>query len=379
MVSEGSLVIEAIGENRLDLKQHEPVMYYNQLPLHYNGIIVDEFLTLQGPGSLDITMDIPNTMYAYGITSNGISVPSGNHSVVVEGANTICRALACSRAEDTVMIFGGGSLRLEANGTPDSIALKCDGSLHLEGGALEASSTGTALSVHSETSSWRVLYMDYVFSALEDGVYQPLSYFDLLHDSGNMEHQAPIRITPNPDFFHDVPPFLWFYEYVKYVTEKGIMNGVSDTEFNPDGQVTRAMMVTMLYRIAGEPGYSPAHSPIYDIPDDAWYGLAVGWAATNGIAEPVNGRFGPNDILTREELAVMTYRFATHRGGSVTGLADLSQFSDAHLISPDAQEAVSWLVAMDIMQGTGDGQFSPLGNTTRAQISAVIQRIMALP
>lgn len=185
-------------------------------------------------------------------------------------------------------------------------------------------------------------------------------------------------ISPEPLPFTDVSESAWYYNAVRYVYENGLMDGTSDTTFEPDLTTSRGMIVTILWRMTGSPdmedeiwGY-----PFADVDADAYYGTAVYWARLNGIAGGYgDGRFGPNDPITREQMAVMLYRYAQHKSYDTTqsGMA-IREYRDYGQISSYAQEAMNWANAMGIVSGTSESTLSPQGQATRAQAAAMLMR-----
>ena len=185
-----------------------------------------------------------------------------------------------------------------------------------------------------------------------------------------VETQEPAPAEPFPD----VDENDWFYDEVVYVYENGLMNGVENNRFAPNTATNRAMLATILYRLAGEPAVS-GDLPFTDVAAGTWYTDAVLWAAQNGI---VNGlgenTFAPMNTLTREQLVTMLYRYAEAEGYDVSAAADLSGYPDAGKVQPYAQEAMSWAVAEGIVAGMEDGTLNPAGNATRAQIATILMR-----
>ncbi len=174
--------------------------------------------------------------------------------------------------------------------------------------------------------------------------------------------------------FSDVKPTDWFYDAVYDVVNKGLMKGTSETTFSPQLGTTRAMLVTILYRLAGEPqaGQTAAFS---DLESGSWYVDAVAWAAQNGIVNGYqDGTFKPNQDLTREQLVTMLYRYAQFNGQDVSAKVDLSGYTDSASISPYALDAMQWAVAKGIIKGVGDNKLAPQGSATRAQIATMMSR-----
>ena len=177
------------------------------------------------------------------------------------------------------------------------------------------------------------------------------------------------------DRFTDVSRTAWYHDAVQWAVDQGLMNGVSDTLFAPNGTATRAMVVTMLWRLAGEPVVDYL-MPYADVSQDAWYAEAIRWAASagavNGVSETA---FSPNAPVTREQLAAILYRYAQARGQGFTGSwMFLLDYPDADQVSDWADEAMHWMVMHGVITGMGDGTLAPKAEATRAQIAAMFMR-----
>lgn len=192
-----------------------------------------------------------------------------------------------------------------------------------------------------------------------------------------LEEGEILPATCPSEGFVDIQKNAWYHEAVDFVVEAGLMNGMSSTTFDPEGEVTRAQLATMLYRLADAPEIDGLNNPFTDVPNGAWYTDAVIWAAENGI---VNGMtettFAPDEAVTREQLVTMLYRFATKSGIDTTAEADLSAFTDAETVSDWASEAMQWAVATGLVSGMGDGTLNPTGTATRAQIATIFLRFL---
>lgn len=169
-----------------------------------------------------------------------------------------------------------------------------------------------------------------------------------------------------PDMpFTDVNSNSWYFNAVEFVYNKGIMQGVSSTKFSPNGTVTRGMLVTMLWRMAGEP-YVGGGS-FDDVASGSYYATAVAWAAKNGIVDGYNStRFGPNDAVTREQIATMLYRYAKWLGYSTSG-SNLAGYSDASSVSSWAKDAMGWAVKNSVVTGVTATKLNPASSATRAE------------
>lgn len=197
------------------------------------------------------------------------------------------------------------------------------------------------------------------------------------------DSELPATQAPSiTKLFADVSDNVWYYNSVKYVSENGLMSGVSETEFAPDMDMTRAMFVTVLYRAAGAPDMSNEiwGYPFEDVDAESWYGAAVYWARNNDIIQGYSDeKFAPNDIITREQIASMLYRYAQFKSISTDETGDLSQFTDSDSISEWAKNSVGWAIGKGLLTGKGNGVLDPTGNATRAEVAAMLQRVKATP
>ena len=182
--------------------------------------------------------------------------------------------------------------------------------------------------------------------------------------------EAPVSGLP----FGDVKSADWFYNDVKYVYEKGMMAGTAADVFAPNATTTRAMIVTILYRLEGSPAVTGT-SAFVDVPAGQWYTDAVNWAAANQIVNGTSATtFAPNDSITREQMAAILYRYAQYKGYDVTKKADLSGYSDNGQVSAYAKDALAWANAAKLINGVTNTTLAPQGNATRAQVSAILHR-----
>ncbi len=179
---------------------------------------------------------------------------------------------------------------------------------------------------------------------------------------------TPRSTTASP--YSDVPLDAWYAAAVLYCRDHGLMSGVDATRFSPGAGMTRAMLVTVLHRLAGSPE-APAAS-FRDVPAGSWYAPAVSWAVQQGVAGGYgDGRFGPDDPVTRQQAAALLWRFA----GEPDALRQ-SAFSDREAVDSYAREAVDWAHAAGILNGMGDGRFTPDGSATRAQTAAILMNYL---
>ena len=173
--------------------------------------------------------------------------------------------------------------------------------------------------------------------------------------------------------FTDVKKNDWHYESVKYVYENNLMQGTG-AGFEPDSKMSRAMLVTVLYRMANPDKKSAEHN-FMDVPANEWYSEAIAWASESGIVNGINQtQFAPSSDVSREQMAVIIYRFAKIMGYDVSDKADISTFADTNDISDFAFDAVAWANKKEIVNGTIDKTLSPKDTATRAQVATILMR-----
>lgn len=173
--------------------------------------------------------------------------------------------------------------------------------------------------------------------------------------------------------FTDVSESDWYYNDVKYVLKNNLMNGTDTSLFSPYASATRGMIVTILWRLEGEP--LQGNTAFSDVTKNDYFCNAVAWASENGIVNGYDGKtFAPNDTATREQLAVIMHRYASYKNYDLAKTAELESFKDATLISDYAVESIKWAVANNIISGTSDTSISPKDFVQRCQISAILKR-----
>lgn len=179
--------------------------------------------------------------------------------------------------------------------------------------------------------------------------------------------------TPSETKFSDVSANDWFASAVDYVTGKGMMNGTADNTFSPKANTTRGMVVTVLYRLENQPSTSAAS--FTDVASGAYYANAVAWANANGIVSGYgSGKFGPNDKVTREQLAAILYRYAQYKKYDVSGAKSLDGYTDVQSVSSYAVPALQWANAAGVVTGKSGSKLDPKGNATRAEVAAMLMR-----
>ena len=197
-----------------------------------------------------------------------------------------------------------------------------------------------------------------------------LSTFIVLNEK---EQAETAKLTMN---FIDVNESHWFYEAVKFVYEAGLMNGEGENTFNPQGNLNRAMLVTILYRLENTPEVTEANQ-FSDVSAGQWYTEAVIWASVNGIVNGYeDGTFAPTNNVTREEMAAMLMRYAEYKGIDVTATKDISGYNDAAKVSAWAQQNMAWSNSAGLIQGDENNNLNPQGKATRAEAATILMRLV---
>ena len=174
--------------------------------------------------------------------------------------------------------------------------------------------------------------------------------------------------------YTDLDADAWYHDGIHYCVENSLMKGTGKMIFEPQTSTTRGMIVTILYRLADESKVTGA-LPFDDVEADAWYADAVAWAEKNDIVNGYGDRkFGPEDAITREQMAAIIYRYGQYKGYDVTDTADLSGFTDSAAVSAWAQTVLEWANANELVNGTGGNLLDPKGSASRAQAAAILQR-----
>ena len=185
-----------------------------------------------------------------------------------------------------------------------------------------------------------------------------------------------ISTCPSYQFVDTRNVIPMIHDAVDYMVSNGYMNGMDASHFGPDLELNRAMMVTILYRIAGEPAASGTHAFV-DVPENEFFTAPVIWAVANGITNGLDAaHFAPGKPLTRQELVTFLYRFAQYMDYDVTKTTDLSAYTDTNKVQPYAVDAFKWAVASGVVNGTSETTLSPENTTTRAQICIMVSRLL---
>ena len=394
----GSLIIDLTGENRFETLNPNP----------HCGISADLDLTFSGDGLLyaDSGMSTFGTGLSAGVRSITINGPTINAQGGLFGV--VCRGLALNSGVLNAESNRYGIMANNALDSPDIISpepwvdpnegladpivtITC-GTLTAQGGSIATSDILIA--------PWKA----YTYWTSTDSTTDPGGP-GTVFNGGNPFINIDGRVTDEfykfvkiivsndaeaPSPYSDVSSADWFYDAVRYVTESGLMNGTATGKFSPNVTMTRAMLVTVLWRLEGEPSmeipYQDTMPPIDypwnlgvlsfpDVPNHEWYSKAVWWARLHGIVSGYsNGAFGLNDPVTREQAVVILYRYAKMKGLDVSASADLSKFADANDISGWALDAMKWAVAEGIIEGRPGNKAAPKDTSTRAEVATVFMR-----
>lgn len=276
------------------------------------------------------------------------------------GGESTLLAKACSRG-DTVTMKEGSVLTVAA------------------GSLLAETASGVLVDVTEGTAGTKILLLSGHRYIAAEGARATLTVrsdaANLILEGAYTYRSVGKKATPFTDLAHTE----WYYGYVQNAYEKGLMNGVSGSLFAPQSPVTRAMMATILYRIAGEPSASPV-PPFSDIPAGLWYSKPVTWASDSHIVKGIgDGLYAPDSSVTREQVAAMLANYtASWLVEDVTARGDLTVFSDGSAVSLWARDAVSWAVGAGILNGREDGRLDPGGSASRAELCAMLQRYLAV-
>ena len=189
---------------------------------------------------------------------------------------------------------------------------------------------------------------------------------------------ARIRIIDNAKAFTDVGKAAWYSGYVDFASSHELLIGVGDEVFGPDLEMSRAMMVTVLWRLEDRPA-AEKEASFADVARGSWYAEAVDWAAEKGIVLGYSDEaFGPRDNVTREQLAALLYRYMKDQGFDVSAEGDFSRFTDKDEVSAWAREAMGWAVGSGLIRGRGETLLAPKGTATRAEAAAMLMRLVTM-
>lgn len=271
--------------------------------------------------------------------------------------------------------YGGGG----GGGAPTSYTIKFESNGGSEVKAITVNKNATATEPTApikdgfKFDGW---YADKELTTVYDFATKVTKNFTLYAKWAEIEKEPELDETEVT--FTDVKRTDWFYEYIKYVINNKLMNGVSNNNFAPNDTLTRAMLVTVLYRHAGEPATNRS-IPFSDVDMGAYYANAVSWAKQNGIISGINeNEFAPNDNITREQIATIIYRYAKYKGFDVSDgeNTNILSYNDVNNISEYAISSMQYACGSGLMVGKTNSTLNPKDNATRAEIAAILHRFI---
>ena len=319
--------------------------------------------TVAEDGTVTIT---PDEGYEIGtVTVNGkpVEVPADGKLTGLNGGDKVVVTFVQTEDPDTP---SGGSSGSSSSNRPDVSTAGA-------GGKVTASSNGTVTITPDEGYEIAKIMVNGEEVAIPaDGKLTGLDKNDkVIVTFAKITDEQP---GDDKEPFADVADSAWYADAVQYVYEKGMMNGVSETSFAPNNTTTRAMIVTMLYRLEDEP--DAAASAFTDVAAGSYYADAVAWAAANGIVDGISETtFAPDNAITREQMAAILYRYASFKGYDVSaGGMSLDEYADTSQISSYAVTAMQWANSEGLITGVTDTTLDPKGSATRAQVATILMR-----
>jgi hypothetical protein len=358
-----------------------------------NGTKAAVELSIDAPSSsTTVNAVIPTTALSSaassGITSLTVTTPIGSMTLDSTALKTISGQ--ASGSDITLSIQQVDKTKLTAaqqkavgDGTVVSLSVTSGNTvIHDFGGGSATVSIPYTLKTGEKADGIVIWYMadDGTLTQVESASYDPATdtvTFTTTHFSNYVIGYDPAAAWKNP--FSDITKTDWFYADTYYVYTNGLFTGTSATTFAPSTPMTRAMFVTVLGRLAGVKASDYTTSSFTDVKTGQWYSAYVEWAAKNGIVTGVGEKlFNPDGQITRQEMAVILYRYAQYKKADMSTSKDLTAFSDASETSSWASDAMTWAVSKGLINGMGDGSLSPLGTATRAQVAAIIHRFAIL-
>lgn len=310
-----------------------------------------------------------------------LAVSSGLGTISSDGKFTAASAGSGNvTAEASGLI--GASVQVNVVATPDSISLKKESSSSSIASLSVSTGSTTALTAAAMKNHVSLISQDTCYTWSAEGGIGTISADGtftagtqnasgtITVKAGDKSVSIPVTVT-NPEKFDDVVKTDWFYGAVKYASDGGIMTGTAARIFEPNTAMTRAMVVTVLYRIEGSPALTSDMTGFSDVSIDKWYSKAVYWASENGIVQGYNGKFDPEAKISREQLATILYRYSSSPQTSGT----LEQFTDASAVSSWAKDAMCWAYERKLISGVTDTLLAPQDTASRAQVATVLYRM----
>ncbi len=286
-------------------------------------------------------------------------------------------AVTVSTAAGAVKLSGADVSALAETDSDTTVSVKTgeDGTV-----TLDVTSAGKSADISIKAELPEAAENDVLVIVREDGSEEIIK--KCVVEDGKMYALVPagatVRSVSASKSFNDVTDGSWYGSAVSFASGRGLFLGTSDSEFSPDLPMTRAMLVTVLYRLENEPE-TAGEALFSDVKEDGWYAEAVAWAAENGIVKGISSdSFGTNDNVTREQIATMLYRYAGYIGMDVSAEGDLTGYPDGAEISSWARDAMSWAVGAGLFKGDDTGALRPGDDASRAEVAELIMRMVAL-
>ncbi len=388
----GDLVVDKYGQFPGERGFYSVSFSLRSIGSRTNMLVVMESATMSG----DKLIPIPGTRSTETVHEVKDDIPVTTLSVVEMDSRKDAKKIALPTDRLTYLEFVM---------TPEKNTHSRYFNLTEEGGAVDFESVGGLLILAPKAYGWSTV----TATAFHPDTHEPLviEIEVCINEKGHINQQTVTMATADKDLegvvlhycpdcgsnyleftgtgaqifsqLKDVSAEQWYYENVKAAVENGLFNGVSASNFNPEDSMTRAMLVTVLWRYAGQP--AAGETAFADVPEGQWYTRAIAWAAEQGIVSGVGkGLFEPDGKVTREQMATILYRYARQNGLDVTTPSDVLQtFPDADKISAYAIDPLSWTVHQGIIGGTREGNtlfLDPQGSATRAQVAAILTRFI---
>ena len=303
--------------------------------------------------SNDVTSDIDKDSNTYLLDADTMSIDTASHTITVDFHRS----------------SGGGG---GSSGYSVNVASTTNGTVTV---SPKNASKGAAVTVTAKPDKGYVL--DTLTVTDKDGKKIDLTdkgdnKYTFVMPAGSVTVKATFKVAPKTPFT-DVAENAWYADAVAYAYENGMVKGTSATKFSPEQTTTRGMIITILYRLEKEPTASA--SSFTDVPAGKYYSKAVAWAVANKVVTGYgDGKFGPDDTITREQLAAILYRYASYKSYDVTKAADLSKFNDASQVGAFAKAAMQWANAEGLINGISTTKLSPKSGATRAEVATILMR-----
>lgn len=314
-----------------------------------------------------ISLDYLNGTYAVNLIDSAVAKINSSLDKVFSEAVKKLEGLASEDGYKALSLKAGGKVTLDSGGS--LVLLSGTATVNFTSGAVINVSTGSAVASGSSLS----VNQRYLVAEDTSGVFVFYSDTSEILIEGRYTYAESSEVS----LFIDVADSHWGYDYIIYLSGKGIVNGMGNYKFEPDSTMTRAMFVTVIGRLYGISDTYTGGSSFSDVAAGSWYAPYVSWAADEGIVQGYDtGAFGPNDPITREQMAVIMVRYAGFAGLSLGETADKVSFNDSGSISSWALEAVAAAQRAGLINGKPGNIFDPRGTATRAEVCAVVYRLM---